>query len=109
MAENEKDQQKKPIQCTFCEASFGTKKALRRHKLAIHVERKPFECAVCNKGYNHEGDLKRHISSVHEGKKPFRCEICDNSFSLKGDWKRHVTYAILAAIFVKKDLLKKQS
>jgi KRAB domain-containing zinc finger protein len=68
-------EQKKSLECKYCDASFSQKRSLNWHIIeSVHKEKKPFRCNDCDASFSQKGHLNRHIASVHKGIKPFKCK-----------------------------------
>ena len=57
---------------------------LKKHISLIHEQKKPLNCKYCNAAFAQKQSLNCHTESVHRGKKSFKCNDCDASFSQKG-------------------------
>ncbi|KAL0610038.1 Zinc finger imprinted 2, partial [Plecturocebus cupreus] len=64
-------QENKHSRCEFCERTFSTRVALRRHK-RIHTGEKPFECKQCGEAFYLMPHLKRH-QKTHSRRKSSGC------------------------------------
>jgi KRAB domain-containing zinc finger protein len=58
----------KRYRCTFCNKSFTSATALKRHSF-VHTGNRPFICPVCTKSFVRADRLKRHLQ-VHAKKDP---------------------------------------
>ena len=78
--------------CNFdeCKYLFHTKKGLRRHKNAIHLNLRPFNCTECSLDFTRKHHLQYHMNSVHLKSKPHECDQCSAKFSRKSHLKKHI-------------------
>ena len=60
--------------CEICENTFGTKRKLKYHFVAVH-DQKNYNCVSCGKSFTTEQNLKRHIHTVHEGHKDYKLSL----------------------------------
>jgi uncharacterized Zn-finger protein len=60
------------------------------HMVSVHEEKKPFECTICDASFAYKHHMNRHIVSVHEEKKPFECNISDARFARKTHLNGHI-------------------
>ena len=63
--------------CDLCDKRFGTSKALRDHKTAIHEKLKPFACLVCEFKCAKYGNLNLHREHKHGIAKMSKTEYND--------------------------------
>ena len=74
-------------ECSFCEASFSTKKGLKSHE-DNHKEIK-FLCRDCGQQFTRKCNLTIYINSIHKGKK-FKCDQCEKEFTCQGNRGSHI-------------------
>lgn len=58
----------KPHKCDQCEASFGFKDGLRRHKQMIHDQTRPYPCSYCTMKFKTKAHVNKHSLAVHPEK-----------------------------------------
>ena len=57
--------QEKPFPCDECDASFGRKDKLKRHKQCLHSDERPFMCDFCEYSCKRQDKLRLHTHRVH--------------------------------------------
>ncbi len=70
-----------------CGKLFTSKRALIRHKRAVHTGRK-YECPICKKSFSRYDNLQRHKRNLHENNKHV-CPICETKFARDDNLRRH--------------------
>lgn len=98
---------KRPFACTKCDATFGYKTHLKRHRLTLHEGPSPnaeevssaprrdgqgqaeVMCTLCGREFSQRSNLNRHMISVHQGVR-HPCPACNKSFGQRFDLSRHL-------------------
>lgn len=79
----------KQFECDLCEAKFGLKADLGRHRYRIH-ESRAFCCVTCGKSFTARDQLDLHIRITHEeDSRPWECKKCRIRFGRKSSLTRH--------------------
>ena len=90
--EIEEKSKPKNYACNFdgCESLFVTKKGLKRHKKAVHLNLRPFNCSKYSLCFNRKYHLQYHMNSVHLKLKSHECGQCSVAFSRKDSLRKHI-------------------
>ncbi|KPJ15702.1 Zinc finger protein 250 [Papilio machaon] len=79
-----------PIQCVICGLLVISPSAMQNH-MRIHTGEKPFDCSFCEAKFRTKGAMKRHVDTYHcKRERKFTCETCGNSFFRKNDIITHM-------------------
>ena len=61
---NKINQTKIDFTCDVCQKSFKNRKAMTKHRYAVHEKR--FKCKYCNKGFAWTRSMNLHITAKHK-------------------------------------------
>ena len=82
------NENKKSVQCTFCEKLFKEFRYLKQHE-RIHTGELSYECEKCNKRFMQKGHLRSH-EVKHTGEESHECKTCKKRFKQKYGLDMHV-------------------
>nr|XP_023014940.1 zinc finger protein 883-like isoform X2 [Leptinotarsa decemlineata] len=77
------------VECTVCNKTFSSPRAIFQHSHAKESSGKEFLCAVCGKAFLRKSQLQTH-SLIHSGEKPFICKHCGKQFRHASGFKSHI-------------------
>ncbi|XP_076339085.1 ras-responsive element-binding protein 1-like isoform X2 [Tachypleus tridentatus] len=75
--------------CDYCNFSFKSASALKRHKRCHSQGCTTYSCSLCTYTSLDKSTLIRHLRT-HNGERPFQCGICKYAFTTKANCERHV-------------------
>ncbi|KFV55004.1 Zinc finger and BTB domain-containing protein 40, partial [Gavia stellata] len=90
-AQNHRSSKFSSLQCSFCDKTFSSTAAHRKHVKAEHTDVKFHECETCKELFPTLALLQVHVKCRHSGSQPFRCLYCSASFCFPGALQNHVT------------------
>jgi uncharacterized C2H2 Zn-finger protein len=98
MISRKKRSSESELKCKICDNAFGSRKSLKMHVVANHVQK--IKCKSCEEIFAKNSDLELHAKRNHESIEQFGCEQCDKTFVLK--WRLRKHQEIHARHFLKK-------
>nr|XP_032643532.1 zinc finger and BTB domain-containing protein 40 isoform X2 [Chelonoidis abingdonii] len=90
-AQNHRSSKFSSLQCNFCDKTFSSTTAHKKHVKAEHADVKFHECEKCKELFPTLALLQVHAKCRHSGTQPFRCLYCPASFRFPGALQHHVT------------------
>lgn len=80
----------KPYDCSFCEKTFATKGAQKRHEDVNHTKSNFKVCEECGDSFSTRRGLEAHLQTSHGIKNRFQCGMCLAYFLTEDGMKQHV-------------------
>ncbi|XP_065075760.1 zinc finger protein 16-like [Ochlerotatus camptorhynchus] len=87
--ENELRRKKSTHVCSICNCNFGSRRALKRHRL---VKAKDIVCEQCGSAFASTFQLQSHVRQVHSNvpvRRDFKCDECGRAFVSETNLQRH--------------------
>jgi len=80
----------KPYGCSFCEKTFATKGALKRHEDVTHTQSNFKVCEECGDSFSTRRGLEAHLQTSHGIRNRFQCDVCTSYFLTEEGMKQHM-------------------
>ena len=74
------------FKCSNCDAKFGKKNDLQKHRKSEHPRKETFQCDGCEYMFDEKWKLNAH----RKNHKMYQCEQCDKSFKQKDIKEKHI-------------------
>ena len=87
-------EEKKPLNCNACDASFAEKGNLNTNVTYVHEEIKHFECNICEVSFIVKQHIKSHTDLVHEGKSKYLLRINSAHHPAAARWEGFVQVVV---------------
>ena len=79
--------------CELCQKGFVTKKDLRVHTEAVHLQVEKHKCELCDNTFYDKANLEKHMKNHLADEDKLQCEFCSYVTPNRHSLERHIEHA----------------